>query len=93
MPHTQSALADLLAEALDDPDPEREAIQAEERDLSTRRVQPLSLTAGLLRAASPLAGIPGAVACPACGRGMWCSPSWRGPRPTICRSCELETPT
>ena len=71
-------------------DPEREAIQAEEAALPTLRVQPLALTTGLLRAASPLAGIPGARPCPACGRGIWTSPSWRGSLPTLCRCCELE---
>ena len=77
-------------DATSGPDIEREAIQAEEAALPTLRVQPLALTTGLLRAASPLAGIPGARPCPACGRGIWTSPSWRGSLPTLCRCCELE---
>ena len=72
------------------PDPEREAIMGEEAAVLTARVQPLSLTTGLLLAASPLAGVPGAWPCPGCGRGIWVSPSWRGPAPIVCRSCELE---
>jgi hypothetical protein len=38
---------------------------------------------------SLLAGIPGAFACAICQRGIWCSPSWPGPPPAICRQCEL----
>ena len=73
-------------------DPEREAIQAEEAALPTLRVQPLALTTGLLRAASPLTSIPGARPCPACGRGIWCSPSWVGPQPPdLCAECWRET--
>lgn len=47
--------------------------------------------AGLLLAASPLASTPGAVACRSCGRGIWVSPSWRGPAPRdLCAECYRE---
>ena len=93
MPHQRSALADLLA-APDPPaddDPERQAIMKEESAPTLPAEAHRRQCEALLRAASPLAGIPGAVACPACGRGIWVSPSWRGPRPTVCRSCEMES--
>ena len=77
-------------DATSGPDIEREAIQAEEAAMPTLRVQPLALTTGLLRAASPLTSIPGARPCRSCQRGIWVSPSWRGSLPTICRCCELE---
>ena len=83
-------LRQRAADAVSGPDEERAAIRAEEATAMTLRVQPLALTTGLLLAASPLAGVPGAVACRGCGRGIWVSPSWRGPAPTVCRSCELE---
>ncbi len=83
-PKSESAIA------AEGDDPEREAIMGEEAALPTLRVQPLTFTTGLLRAASPLAGVPGARPCPTCGRGVWVSPSWRGPVPTVCRSCETE---
>lgn len=71
-------------------DEEREAIQTEERgrvvDLATHR----RTIEGLLRAASPVASLPGAVRCRRCGAGVWVSPSWPGPRPTLCRECEKE---
>ena len=74
------------------PDPEREAIMAEEAAAMTLRVQPASLVSGLLRAASPLAGVPGAVPCRGCQRGIWISPSWRGPAPRdLCAECYPET--
>lgn len=42
--------------------------------------------------ASPLASVPGAVACRSCGRGIWRSPSWRGPQPPdLCAQCWRET--
>ncbi len=72
------------------PDIEREAIQAEEAAPMLPAEAHNAAVAPLLRAASPLTSIPGARPCPACGRGIWCSPSWRGSLPTICRCCELE---
>lgn len=74
-------------------DPERAAIQAEEADLLTIRVQPFAFTNGLLLAATPLAGTPGARPCRSCGRGIWCSPSWRGPLPPdLCAECFRKPP-
>ncbi len=44
--------------------------------------------AALLRAASPLAGTPGARPCRSCGRGIWVSPSSPGPHPPdLCGAC------
>ncbi len=44
--------------------------------------------AALRLAASPLAGMPGARPCRGCGRGIWCSPGWRGPAPRdLCGAC------
>lgn len=78
-------------DATSGPDHERQAIQAEAAAAMTLRVQPLSLTNGLLRAASPLASTPGAVACRGCQRGIWASPSWRGPAPRdLCSTCYRE---
>ncbi len=71
-------------------DPERAAIQAEESASMLPAEAHSATLAALLLAASPLAGVPGAWPCPSCGRGIWVSPSWRGARPTVCRSCELE---
>ena len=77
-------------DATSGPDIEREAIQAEEAAPMLPAEAHNAAVAPLLRAASPLTSIPGARPCPACGRGIWCSPSWRGSLPTICRCCELE---
>ncbi|WP_287787808.1 hypothetical protein [Acidiphilium sp.] len=70
-------------------DIEREAIQAEERTPMLPAQAHAKAVRGLRLAASPLAGTPGAWPCPACGRGMWISSSWPGPKPTICRECEI----
>ncbi len=73
-------------------DPEREAIVTEEAAVPTTRVMPITFTTGILRAASPLAGLPGAWPCRSCGRGIWVSPSWRGPQPPdLCAQCWRET--
>ena len=86
-------LRQRAADAVAGPDPERDAIQAEAAAVFTTRVQPLALTNGLLRAASPLAGTPGARFCRSCQRGIWCSPSWRGPLPPdLCAECFRKPP-
>ncbi len=72
-----------------EPDEERAAIMAEESGPMLPAAAHAETVAGLLRAASPLAGLPGAWPCPRCGRGIWVSPSWPGPKPTICRECEI----
>ena len=76
--------------AIAPPDEERSAIMAEERGLATHRPQPSALMNGLLRAASPLAGTPGARPCRHCGRGIWVSSAWRGPAPDVCLDCRQE---
>ena len=44
--------------------------------------------AALLRAASPLAGVPGARPCRSCQRGIWTSPTCPGPHPPdLCAEC------
>lgn len=54
---------------------------------------PAEIVAGLLRAASPLAGLPGARACRLCGRGIWCSPTWEGPPDRgLCAECWRAVP-
>ena len=69
-------------------DPEREAIMAEEASPLADGETHRSTVAALLLATSPLAGVPGARRCPACGRGIWCSPSWVGPPPPdLCAEC------
>lgn len=75
-------------DAVSGPDEEREALMGEP---VMALPQPATVV-GLLRAASPLAGVPGARPCPGCGRGIWCSPSWRGPRPDLCLACRKGTP-
>lgn len=71
-------------------DPERAAIQAEEHaPLAKAHAETV---AGLLRAASPLAGTPGARPCRQCGRGVWTSPTWQGAQPpNLCAACFRET--
>ena len=85
-------LRQRAADAVAGPDPERDAIQAEAAAVFTTRVQPLALTNGLLRGVSPLAGTPGARFCRSCQRGIWCSPSWRGPPPDLCAECFRKPP-
>ena len=69
-------------------DPEREALMSEEAAPIVPAKAHNATLAPLLRAASPLAGIPGARPCPACGRGIWVSPSWRGSLPpNLCAEC------
>ena len=64
---------------------------AEERDLPARQRADSIAHNGLLLAASPLAGVPGAVPCRECQRGIWVSPSWRGPQPRdLCAECYRE---
>lgn len=71
-------------DAVSGPDEEREAIMGE----PVMALPQPATVAGLLLAASPLAGTPGAVACRSCSRGIWCSPSWRGPQPPdLCATC------
>lgn len=87
--HDARRRLDLLrqraADAVSGDDPEREAIMGEP---VTALPQPFALTTGLLRAASPLAGVPGARPCRSCGRGIWTSPSWRGAQPVDrCSEC------
>ncbi len=93
---TNDALADLLrqraAEAVAGDDPEREAIRAEEAAPMMPAGRHAASLVPLLLTGSPLAGLPGAVACRSCGRGIWTSPSWRGPAPRdLCAACYRET--
>ena len=75
-------------------DIEREAIEAEE-------IMPMAAleahkrgVAGLMLAAAPMAGVPGALACRGCGCAIWCSPSWKGPPPRdLCWNCSREEKT
>ncbi len=72
-------------------DIERQAIMAEETATMASPEAHAEAVAGLLMAASPLAGVPGAIACRGCGRGIWCSPSWKGPPPRdLCWQCSRE---
>ncbi len=68
------------------PDIERVAIQAEEHaPLAKTHAE---IVAGLLRAASPLAGVLRARPCRSCQRGIWVSPSAPGPHPPdLCAAC------
>ena len=76
------------ADATSGDDPEREALMAEEAAPTLPAERHAETVAALLLAASPLAGVPGAVACRSCQRGIWCSPSWRGPAPRdLCAEC------
>ena len=72
-------------------DIERAAIEAEEHQPMAPPEAHKRAVAGLLMAASPLAGVPGALACRGCGRGIWCSPGWKGPPPRdLCLGCSRE---
>ena len=72
-------------------DIERQAIMAEEHQPMASHEAHKKAVAGLLLAASPLAGLPGVVACRGCGRSVWCSPSWKGPPPRdLCWNCSRE---
>ncbi len=68
-------------------DIERAALMAEEHATMAAPDAHSAAVAGLLLAGSPLHGVPGAVACRGCGRGIWCSPSWQGSPPDICFAC------
>ena len=72
------------------PDPERRAIMAEEHQPMTSPEDHAEAVAGLMRAASPLAGLPGARACRICGRGIWCASGWRGLPRDVCWQCARE---
>ncbi len=74
------------------PDIERQAIEAEETAPMAGAEAHAEAVAGLLLASSPLAGIPGAVACRSCGRRIWCSPSWRGSLLDLCWDCWRKAP-
>ena len=78
-------------DATSGPDIERQAIMAEETMPMASPEDHKRAVAGLLMAASPLAGLPGALACRGCGRAVWCSPSWKGPPPPdLCWDCSRE---
>ena len=78
-------------EATTGEDIERQAIEAEETMPMASPEAHKKAVAGLLMAASPLAGLPGALPCRGCGRGIWCSPSWKGPPPRdLCWNCSRE---
>ena len=79
------------ADAVAGADSERAAIMAEGDAPKLPAEAHAATVTGLLRAASPLFGVPGAVACRRCGRGIWCSPSWAGPPPDLCLTCRKET--
>lgn len=75
------------------PDIEREAIQAEERAPMANPEAHAEIVLGLMRAASPLAGVPGARPCCSCGRGIWASPTCPGPHPPdLCTECRRFPP-
>ena len=71
-------------------DAERRAIMAEEHQPMTSPEDHAEAVAGLMRAASPLAGLPGARACRICGRGIWCASGWRGLPRDVCWQCARE---
>ena len=72
------------------PDPERQAIMAEEHaPMAAPEAHKQAVTA-LMRVASPLAGVPGARPCRICGRGIWCSSGWRGLPCDLCWQCSKE---
>ena len=67
---------------------ERETIEAEEAAPTLPAAAHAETVAALLLAASPLAGVLGARPCRSCQRGIWTSPSWRGPQPPdLCAEC------
>ncbi len=81
-------LAPLAADATTGPDIERAAIQAEEHAVMMPAEAHSARAAALLRAASPLAGVPGARPCRSCQRGIWTSPTCPGPHPPdLCAEC------
>ena len=70
------------------PDIERAAIMAEETAPMMPAKAHSETVTGLLRAASPLAGVLGARPCRSCGRGVWTSPTCPGPHPPdLCAEC------
>ena len=74
-------------DAISGEDIERAAIMEEEGATMASPEAHKMVVAGLLLTAGPLAGTPGARACKGCGRGIWCSPGWRGSPPDICFAC------
>jgi hypothetical protein len=80
------------ADATTGEDIEREAIMAEETAPTVSPEVHKRAVAGLMLAALPLAGVPGALACRGCGRSIWRSPSWRGSPPDLCFACARVTP-
>ena len=72
------------------PDPEREAIEAEETMPMAAPEAHRQAVAGLLMAAGPLAGVPGARPCRICGCGIWCASDWRGLPRNLCWRCARE---
>ncbi len=76
------------AEAVTGDDPERAAIMAEEAAPLAPTARHAEVVRGLRLAASPLAGVPGALICRLCARRIWTSPSWRGTAPPdLCGPC------
>ena len=75
-------------------DIERQAIEGEETMPMADPKAHKRAVAGLMLAASPMAGVPGALACRGCGCAIWCSPSWKGPPPPdLCWNCSREVTT
>jgi|UniRef100_A0A8J4M6N3 hypothetical protein len=70
------------------PDIERAALMAEEAAPMASPEEHRAIVSGLL-----LAGLPGALACRGCGRGIWRSPSCRGAPPDLCSTCQREAET
>ena len=82
------------ADATTGEDIEREAIEAEEHAPMAAQEAHKRGVAGMMLAASPMAGVPGAMACRGCGCAIWCSPSWKGPPPPdLCFDCWREEKT